>query len=122
MVSRSFFYFLLGEICLKDYLSRRPQHFIKLINKIIVVAWLNVTYDSEKKACTWSAKDYRTDEPVLTTFLAKFSSTEAALEFKTRFDQVCVCTFMHSKFWMNRFLLYYFSNLGGCTLYILNLG
>jgi len=102
------------NLVLKINLRTRPKHLIKnninIVNyicslpKIIVVAWLNVTCDSEKKACTWLAKDYRTDEPVLTTFLAKFSSMEAALEFKTRFDQVSGLTFMHSKFRMNRFI------------------
>lgn len=44
----------------------------------------------KKRDCTWSGVDDTDEHPIMTKYMAKFSSEEAATEFKHTFDEVCI--------------------------------
>jgi hypothetical protein len=46
-------------------------------------------FQVKKRDCIWSGMDYTEDPPVHRKFMAKFSSEEAAGEFKCTFQEVC---------------------------------
>lgn len=56
----------------------------QLCNTIIA---LNTILEVKKRDCVWSGMDYSEDPPVHRKFMAKFSSEEAAAEFKNTFQE-----------------------------------
>jgi hypothetical protein len=48
-----------------------------------------ICFQVKKRDCMWSGMDYSEDHPVHKKFMAKFSSEEAAAEFKNTFEEVC---------------------------------
>ena len=62
----------------------RLSRYSKLLND--KVTYLQV----KKRDCTWSGVDDTDEHPVMTKYMAKFSSEEAATEFKHTFEEVCI--------------------------------
>jgi hypothetical protein len=49
-----------------------------------------VTYlQVKKRDCVWSGVESTEGNPIMTKYMAKFSSEEAATEFKHTFEEVC---------------------------------
>lgn len=44
----------------------------------------------KKRDCIWCWVDYTEELPIERKFMAKFSSEEAATEFKNIFEEVCI--------------------------------
>ena len=60
-----------------------PYKYLNLLNDKIT--YLQV----KKRDCIWSWVDYSEELPIKRKFMAKFSSEEAATEFKHTFEEVC---------------------------------
>jgi len=78
-------------------LSLTPKYYlypdIHLLND--KVTYLQVM----KRDCTWSGMDETYEHPIMTKYMAKFSSEEAAAEFKDTFEKVCIRALQKSQNW-----------------------